>query len=116
MLFISHDLAVVSQVAARVAVMYAGSVVELGPRNEIFRSPAHPYTRGLLHSVPDLKTDRTHPLETIEGTVPPLQAMPPGCAFEPRCAFRILECARALPPLVEVAPGHWARCPVVNAK
>jgi len=116
MLFISHDLAVVSQVAARVAVMYAGSVVELGPRDEIFRFPAHPYTRGLLHSVPDLKTDRTHPLETIEGTVPPLQAMPPGCAFEPRCAFRIPECARALPPLIEVAPGHWARCPVVNAK
>ena len=116
MLFISHDLAVGSQVAARVAVMYAGSVVELGPRNEIFRSPAHPYTRGLLHSVPDLKTDRPHPLETIEGTVPPLQAMPPGCAFEPRCAIRILECARALPPLVEVAPGHWARCPVGNAK
>ena len=116
MLFISHDLAVVSQVADRVAVMYAGSVVELGPRDEIFRFPAHPYTRGLLHSVPDLKTDRTHPLETIEGTVPPLQAMPPGCAFEPRCAFRIPECARALPPLIEVAPGHWARCPVVNAK
>jgi oligopeptide/dipeptide ABC transporter ATP-binding protein len=116
MLFISHDLAVVSQVAARVAVMYAGSMVELGTRQEIFQSPAHPYTRGLLHSVPDLKTDRTHPLETIEGTVPPLQAMPPGCAFEPRCGFRVPECAHALPPLVEVAPGHWARCPVVNAK
>jgi oligopeptide/dipeptide ABC transporter ATP-binding protein len=116
MLFISHDLAVVSQVAARVAVMYAGSVVELGPRHQIFHSPAHPYTRGLLHSVPDLKTDRAHPLETIEGTVPPLQAMPPGCAFEPRCGFRVAECTNALPPLVEVAPGHWARCPVVNAK
>jgi peptide/nickel transport system ATP-binding protein len=116
MLFISHDLAVVSQVAARVAVMYAGSVVELGGKQEIFRSPAHPYTRGLLHSVPDLKTDRTRPLETIEGTVPPLQAMPPGCAFEPRCEFRIPDCARALPPLVEVSSGHWARCPVLNPK
>ncbi len=116
MLFISHDLAVVSQVAARVAVMYAGSVVELGGKQEIFRSPAHPYTRGLLHSVPDLNTDRTRPLETIEGTVPPLQAMPPGCAFEPRCEFRIPECARVLPPLVEVSSGHWARCPVLNSK
>jgi peptide/nickel transport system ATP-binding protein len=116
MLFISHDLAVVSQVAARVAVMYAGSVVELGGKQEIFRSPAHPYTRGLLHSVPDLKTDRTRPLETIEGTVPPLQAMPPGCAFEPRCEFRIPDCARALPPLIEVSSGHWARCPVLNPK
>jgi peptide/nickel transport system ATP-binding protein len=116
MLFISHDLAVVSQVAARVAVMYAGSVVELGGKQEIFRSPAHPYTRGLLHSVPDLKTDRTRPLETIEGTVPPLHAMPPGCAFEPRCEFRIPECTRSLPPLVEVGSGHWARCPVLNPK
>ena len=114
MLFISHDLAVVSQVADRVAVMYAGSMVELGTKREIFDSPAHPYTRGLLHAVPDLKTDRARPLETIEGTVPPLHAMPPGCAFEPRCGFRIPDCTRALPPLVEVAKEHWARCPVVN--
>jgi oligopeptide/dipeptide ABC transporter ATP-binding protein len=116
MLFISHDLAVVSQVADRVAVMYAGSVVELGSKQEIFRAPAHPYTRGLLHSVPDLKTDRSRPLDTIEGTVPPLHAMPPGCPFEPRCGFRVPECARAFPPLEEVFPGHWARCPVLNSK
>ena len=116
MLFISHDLAVVSQVADRVAVMYAGSVVELGTKRDIFQSPAHPYTRGLLHAVPDLKTDRGKPLGTIEGTVPPLQAMPPGCAFEPRCGFRVPECALALPPLVEVVQGHWARCPVLNAR
>ncbi len=114
MLFISHDLAVVSQVADRVAVMYAGSMVELGTAHEIFHSPAHPYTRGLLHAVPDLKTNRNQPLDTIEGTVPPLHAMPPGCAFEPRCAFRIPECTRALPLLVEVAKAHWARCPVIN--
>jgi peptide/nickel transport system ATP-binding protein len=114
MLFISHDLAVVSQVADRVAVMYAGSLVELGARCDIFQAPAHPYTRGLLRAVPDLKTDRGRPLETIEGTVPALHAMPPGCSFEPRCALRLPECARALPELVEVGAGHWARCPVVN--
>jgi peptide/nickel transport system ATP-binding protein len=116
MLFISHDLAVVSQVAARVAVMYAGSVVELGTKDAIFQVPAHPYTRGLLHAVPDLKTERGRPLGTIEGTVPPLHAMPPGCAFEPRCESRIPECVRVLPPLVEIAQGHLARCPVVNVR
>jgi peptide/nickel transport system ATP-binding protein len=115
MLFISHDLAVVSHVADRVAVMYAGCLVELGAKHDIFRAAAHPYTRGLLHAVPDLKTDRTRPLETIEGTVPALAALPSGCAFEPRCTSRVVECAAALPPLVQVADGHWARCPIINA-
>jgi oligopeptide/dipeptide ABC transporter ATP-binding protein len=114
MLFISHDLAVVSRVADRVAVMYAGNLVELGAKRDIFQTPAHPYTRGLLRAVPDLKTDRSRPLQTIEGTVPPLQAMPPGCSFEPRCGFRVPECTLAVPPLVGVGPWHWARCPVVN--
>jgi oligopeptide/dipeptide ABC transporter ATP-binding protein len=115
MLFISHDLAVVSQAADRVAVMYAGCLVEMGSKRDIFQAPAHPYTRGLLHAVPDLKTDRNRPLTTIEGTVPPLQDLPSGCAFEPRCENRIPECARSLPALIEVTSGHWARCPVVNS-
>jgi peptide/nickel transport system ATP-binding protein len=114
MLFISHDLAVVSQVADRLAVMYAGSLVELGPREAIFHAPAHPYTRGLLHAVPTLRTERGRPLNTIEGTVPSLQALPPGCPFEPRCDFRAPDCQTTFPPLVQVAPHHWARCPVVN--
>jgi oligopeptide/dipeptide ABC transporter ATP-binding protein len=114
MLFISHDLAVISQVADRVAVMYAGSMVELAAREEIFRAPAHPYTRGLLKAMPTLATERKHPLQTIEGSVPPLQSLPAGCLFEPRCDLRIPECARVLPPLLEISPGHWARCPVVN--
>jgi oligopeptide/dipeptide ABC transporter ATP-binding protein len=115
MLFISHDLAVVSQVADRVAVMYAGCLVELGAKRDIFQAAAHPYTRGLLHAVPDLKIDRNRPLETIEGSVPALHALPAGCAFEPRCDSRISGCATGLPPLVEVTSGHWARCPVINA-
>jgi oligopeptide/dipeptide ABC transporter ATP-binding protein len=114
MLFISHDLAVISQVADRVAVMYAGSLVEMGSKREVFQAPAHPYTRGLLNAVPTLRIDRTRPLETIEGTVPALDAVPPGCPFEPRCSFRVPECAQELPALIEVTPGHWARCPVVN--
>jgi peptide/nickel transport system ATP-binding protein len=114
MLFISHDLAVISQVVDRVAVMYAGSVVELATPNELFRAPAHPYTRGLLKAMPTLATDRHHGLHTIEGWVPPLSALPMGCRFEPRCDLRVAECAHALPPLVEIATGHWARCPVLN--
>jgi len=115
MLFISHDLAVVSQVAHRIAVMYAGSLVEMGTAKEVFTHPAHPYTRGLLQSAPTLRTERGRPLQTIEGAVPVINALPPGCAFEPRCESRVAECARAFPPLVEVTAGHWARCPVVNA-
>jgi len=114
MLFISHDLAVVSQISHRVAVLYAGHLVELGPSHEVFRSPSHPYTRGLLRAVPTLNTERNRPLETIEGTVPPLHSVPPGCPFEPRCELRVPECNRELPQLVKVGPAHWARCPVVN--
>jgi oligopeptide/dipeptide ABC transporter ATP-binding protein len=114
MLFISHDLAVISQVAARIAVMYAGTVVELGSRNDIFHAPAHPYTRGLLAAAPTLATDRTRPLRTIEGSVPSLTAMPSGCSFEPRCEFRVAQCAQSLPALVEITAGHWVRCPVLN--
>src|SRR4029077_20429335 len=107
MLFISHDLAVVSEVADRVAVMYAGCLIEMGGMRDIFQSPAHPYTRGLLRAVSDLKTDRSRPLQTIEGTVPALQNLPVGCAFEPRCESRVADCARILPSLVEIAAGHW---------
>jgi peptide/nickel transport system ATP-binding protein len=114
MLFISHDLAVVSHVADRVAVMYAGSLVELGAKADIFRAPAHPYTQGLLRAIPTLATNRALPLATIEGTVPPIAQLPPGCPFEPRCSLRVAACADELPALIEVSPKHWARCPVVN--
>jgi peptide/nickel transport system ATP-binding protein len=114
MLFISHDLAVVSHLADRVAVMYAGSLVELAPRSAIFTAPSHPYTQGLLRAIPTLATDRTQPLATIEGAVPAIAALPPGCPFEPRCTYRIPACAQELPPLVEVAAGHFVRCPVVT--
>jgi oligopeptide/dipeptide ABC transporter ATP-binding protein len=95
--------------------MYAGCLAEQGTKRDIFQAPAHPYTRGLLHAVPDLKTDRNRPLATIDGTVPALHALPSGCAFEARCEFRVAACRQNFPPLVEVSAGHWARCPVVNA-
>ncbi len=115
MLFVSHDLAVVSQVSHRIAVMYAGSLVETGLAREVFQKPAHPYTRGLLQSVPTLRSDRSQPLRTIEGSVPPVVSPPPGCAFEPRCEWRLPSCSQALPSLIEVSPGHFARCPVTGA-
>jgi peptide/nickel transport system ATP-binding protein len=114
MLFISHDLAVVSHVADRVAVMYAGNLIELGTKADIFHTPAHPYTQGLLRAIPTLSTDRSIPLATIEGTVPTIAQLSAGCRFEPRCAHRVAACAVEFPPLVEVSAGHWARCPVVN--
>jgi oligopeptide/dipeptide ABC transporter ATP-binding protein len=112
MLFISHDLAVVSEVADRVAVMYAGNLVELGTKRDIFQAAAHPYTHGLLRAIPTLATDRGVPLATIEGAVPTIAELPAGCCFEPRCPHRVPSCAVEQPQLVEVSSGHWARCPV----
>jgi len=112
MLFISHDLAVVAKVASRVAVMYGGSIVEMGSTANVFDQAVHPYTAGLLRAVPTLRTERNKALAVIEGTVPSSASLPPGCAFEPRCELRLPQCQLALPPLLEAAPGHWARCPV----
>ena len=116
MLFISHDLAVVSRVSDRIGVMYAGSLVEMGTTRQVFAQPVHPYTRGLLHCAPTLASDRNQPLRAIEGTVPPAVALPAGCSFEPRCCCRVKRCSEAWPPLIEVAPGHLARCPVTAAE
>jgi oligopeptide/dipeptide ABC transporter ATP-binding protein len=110
MLFVSHDLGVISQIADRVVVMYAGSVVETGGVKDVFAKPMHPYTRGLMSAVPSLTTERSRPLRTIDGTVPSPTSLPPGCPFEPRCNLRIDACREAVPPLIEVGEQHWARC------
>jgi peptide/nickel transport system ATP-binding protein len=111
-LFISHDLALVSRFAQRVAVMYAGSIVEVGSVQQVLAHSAHPYTRGLLQAMPKLASRREQALTAIEGTVPAPGSRPPGCAFEPRCAQRIAACAQTPPPLLAIAAGHGVRCPV----
>ena len=110
LLFISHDLGGVAQIADRVAVMYAGRIVEYAPVRELFASPAHPYTRGLIRAAPSLQSEPRRRLATIEGLVPDPRELPPGCAFAPRCEFATGECRAEVPHLVEIASGHWVRC------
>jgi len=110
LLFITHDLGVVAQVADHIAVTYAGRIVEEGPSREVLERPRHPYTVGLLRASPQLVR---HKLEPIPGAVPSLTALPPGCAFEPRCPLRVPECAAAMPGLRAASPEHRARCILV---
>lgn len=113
MIFVTHNLAVVSDIADRVLVLYAGRVVESAPRDALFSDPLMPYTRGLLGSVPELLPaagDR-RPLLTIPGAVPTPTEMPPGCSFAPRCQFaRPGVCDTDVPELEEAASQHWVRC------
>ena len=108
-LFITHDLSVIAEMADRVMVMYAGKVVELADVNTIFERPLHPYTRGLIESRPDMSTSGTR-LNVIPGNVPDLSDLPEGCSFGPRCAFCKENCRAGVPELVEVEPDHWVRC------
>jgi len=110
LLFITHDLGVVAQVADRVAVMYAGRIVEEGPVAEVLHHPAHPYTQGLLRAAPRLTPEKLVP---VPGAVPALDALPPGCAFAPRCPQHIPACDAALPDLISANAAdttHRARC------
>ena len=108
LLLITHDLGVVAETADRVAVMYAGRIVEEGPVRAIFRSPKHPYTQGLLASMPGGPAGGR--LRAIEGSVPPLGALPPGCAFNPRCPSRFEPCVVEPPPDYDVGPDQRAKC------
>jgi oligopeptide/dipeptide ABC transporter ATP-binding protein len=110
MLIITHNLGVVARYADRVNVMYAGRIIEQGAAAEIYGNPRHPYTLGLLRSVPRLDEPRRARLDPIQGQPPDLTRLPPGCAFAPRCAYRVERCAAEVPPLEEVAPGHTSAC------
>jgi peptide/nickel transport system ATP-binding protein len=111
-MLITHAMGVVAEVAQRVTVMYAGKVVEEGSVDRLFASPRHPYTRGLIRSIPriDLAAARKQRLETIAGTVPKLIDPPVGCRFAPRCRLAIDECRRAQPELREIETGHRVAC------
>ncbi len=111
MLIITHNLGVVARYADRVNVMYAGKIVERGTARAIYSAPRHPYTLGLLRSVPRLDEPRRARLAPIEGQPPDLTRLPPGCAFAPRCGFRVERCAREVPPLTAVdGTGHVSAC------
>src|SRR5438128_9521390 len=111
MLIITHNLGVVARYADRVNVMYAGRIVERGTARQLYATPRHPYTLGLLHSVPRLDAPRRARLDPIEGQPPDLTRLPPGCAFAPRCAFRVARCVEERPPLRPVGPdGQLAAC------
>jgi len=107
LLLITHDLGVIAEIADRVAVMYAGRIVEHGPVREVLRRPQHPYTRGLLASMPGRSKGR---LRAIDGSVPSLGALPRGCAFHPRCPDRFGPCATSVPEDFTVGSAHGVRC------
>lgn len=108
-MLITHDLAVVAEMADRVVVMYAGKIMETADVMPIFKAPAHPYTRGLLDSIPRMDHD-TERLPSIPGSMPGSISRPPGCRFHPRCPVKSSQCLIDEPELAEIRPGRWVRC------
>ena len=114
-LLITHDLAVVAETCDRVVVMYGGKIQEVAPVRELFRNPLHPYTQGLLRSLPRPELDeQQEELETIPGIVPSIFDWPPGCRFSTRCPFVEDRCRQEVPELRDMGDGHWVRCHVAE--
>jgi len=109
-LLITHNLAVVAETCARVAVMYGGKIQEVAPVRELFRNPLHPYTQGLLGSIPRVDGAKAERLTVIPGSVPDIHNLPVGCKFVTRCPVRFEPCPDIEPPLIEMGPGHLVRC------
>ena len=109
MLLITHDLGVVAEVCDKVAIMYAGQIVESGPIEKIYEETAHPYTKGLFASLPSLSA-KTHRLNPIQGLMPDPINLPGGCPFHPRCPQSCPECSKRMPGVKEISPGHRVRC------
>jgi len=116
-MLITHDMGVIAETCDRVAVLYAGRVVEIGPVHEVINHPAHPYTAGLMASIPDMAQDRER-LNQIDGAMPRLNAIPPGCAFNPRCPRRFDRCTAERPELLPAGATRaacWLHAPEVAA-
>jgi len=113
-LLITHNLAVVAETCHRVIVMYGGKIQEIAPVHELFKKPLHPYTQGLLASLPTVDGEKHKRLQTIPGNVPSIMELPVGCKFVTRCPVRIDRCPIEEPQLLEVSPGHWVRCFLVG--
>lgn len=109
-IFITHDLGVIAEVCDEVVVMYAGKVAEKASVYDLFQSPKHPYTQGLLSSIPKLNAEPKKQLSTIEGTVPELANLPAGCRFQNRCAYQNSPCQTSAPPLEKINPTHFVSC------
>lgn len=114
--FITHDLGVVAEMADDVVIMYAGKVVEEGTVHQVFEDPQHPYTRGLMASIPDMTSMKTEKLSTIEGTVPSLHKLPSGCRFNTRCPLAQDICRRDVPELRDIEDNHLAACHFAKGK
>jgi oligopeptide transport system ATP-binding protein len=110
LLLITHDLGVVARYADRVAVMYGGRIVETAQARELYKNPRHPYTQGLMASVPRLDGDARRPLVPIDGQPPDLAQLPAGCSFSPRCRIATDPCRKSPPPLVEIGDHHFKAC------
>ena len=109
MIMITHDLGIVADVCDKVAIVYAGEIVEIGTKEHIFDDARHPYTVGLFDALPSLAEDQER-LKPIEGLMPNPADLPLGCKFHPRCPYATAECEKEIPELKEVAPGHYSRC------
>jgi peptide/nickel transport system ATP-binding protein len=113
-LLITHNLAVVAETCNRVMVMYGGKIQEIAPVKELFKNPQHPYTRGLLASLPVVDGEKQRRLRTIPGNVPSILDLPVGCKFVTRCTEKLERCETIEPELLETSPGHWVRCHLVS--
>ena len=109
-ILITHDLAVVAETCDRVVVMYLGQIVDEADVKELFLHPAHPYTRGMMMSIPSMSEEKPERLYVIQGTVPLLSQIPSGCRFAPRCEYATQRCREAMPELEELENGHKVRC------